>query len=320
MISIQKRSFRKYAALSSLFIFSAIFLFSEDRFLRHARSQYEKKNYLTAADSYQKALKYAKGEFTAADYYQLASSLKETKKFSDAIPHFETAIMNNHDRGTALLIDIAGMYSMAKNEKPAQKYIRQAVNLDAGLLKSIQNDPSLVFVRSQPGWATFHETLKAVSAENFTREDLLSILTFRGKEKGNELNTWLCSNGRAVQTRTLGSCNKGYVMGKWETSNGRINLTYDRECVHEGIGNKTKSSGSLTCDGFDYQHYVPKCGGSSEVLYLAAHTIADARRGKKPEVGLFNTKFSVEFRPMAKDPVQCSPDFKPSKIQEMKVE
>ncbi len=312
-----------YISLVSLIVCATILLADVDRYLRHARSQYEQKNFITASQSYLKAIQSAKGEFTSADFYQLAISLKETKKFSEAIPYFETAIMKNHEKSSAILFEIACMYSLVKNEKMGQKYLRLAVNHDSSQLKNLSGEKNLEFLRSQQGWAGFQESLKSISAKNFINDDIYSILSFAGKDKGNEMNTWLCSNGRAVQTRKLGSCNKGFVMGKWELFMGRLNFTYDKECVYQGIGNKTKSTGtgdSMTCDGFDYQHYMPRCGGSSEVLYLAAHTIADARGGEKPEVGLFNTKFNVQFKPMAKDPKQCDPNFKPEKIEDMKVE
>ena len=315
--------------LVTILLFSSFVFADGDRYLNAARKAFDKKSFSDAGSYYTKAYKSASNEFTVSDFVNAATALSETKKYADAIPFYEKAIQKRFEKSNQLLYDIAVMYSNSKNEKLAQQYIRMAVNLDRSLLQTALNDKNLEFVKSQSGWSKFAESLKSVSESNYNKEDLIGIMQLDGVSNTDSVTMYFCSNDQVVQVRKLndvdGACVNKVLTGKWTKQNGsgRVSIDFQRDCKFTGVGNQTKAKdkkSSATCDGFDYQFLVPSCNKSVEILNIAEHLIIDGRSNKKPEWPLFNNKYKITFKAMAKDPKMCDPQFKPEKEKDLIVE
>jgi len=294
-----------------------------DRYLKHARKQFDKQNYSTAASSYKKAYRYAKNEFTVRDFYQTGFAYKAKKKYTDSIIWFQRALQNNYKDTGTLIYQMATAYSLAKDKKNAQKYLRMAINHGLGYINEIEKNKELNFIVKQSDWKKYYSSLKKISPTNYTREDMISILSMSSKEKGNHISTMLCDSGRVIQSRYKDSCFKGFLLGNWNLYGGRIILKFDKECNIKGLGSKKKAKKTdknLTCDGNTYRHHTATCKPNVEKFNIANHYIKDARAGKKPSIKWFNTNYSIEFKPLGADPKQCNAGFKPKKVKDMNIE
>lgn len=193
---------RLFCFIGALIIVS-ISIAQQSSVFKTADSLFLAQNYSKAKTEYEHLLK--ANLAPPLTWNRLAFSCYQLGKFDEAIAHFEKAIsMNPPDQlKNIILIRMAKSYGAKKDKFNALLHLRKSVEAGFANLTDIKNDPNLLFLKTEPGYAAVMDILN---------QKLNPCL---GNPKNRELDFWI---------------------GEWNVFNAKTNRPEGTNSIQMGAG------------------------------------------------------------------------------------
>lgn len=289
-------------------------------------AEYKQKKDAYAIPYYEQAIDaYPTGEA----YYNYGNSLSNVNKLEDSIKAYRIALILNPPRPELAMYNIACSYSRLNKIDEAYANLALAIDRGYNAFEYIKKDADLENVRNSPDW---EEKIKAMKNNFNPAEELLyGVVTEQGPRVADKYI--LCSTGVVLSYSEAYCPNVDYIYkkGYWKLDSGDVRVQFTETCspsfestaAEKENYQKEQMGSPYDCGEFFGKPKFKKCEQISGMENPNA-LYEISRESVKAMLKKTNTSDMGEFYTIAKfkgdEPKQCNPDFKPEKLEDLKLE